>query len=562
MKKKVVPVMAAVVLIGIVVAISIISKIVESYTPSDEVMASQEYFGVSGDKELALIFQNQLVPYKGFIDNDKPYLDYRAVKEHLNSRFYWDSEANLMVYTTPMDIIHIPAGENRYTVSGKTETVDYDIVKVDGSDVYVAAAFVQLYTNMDFQLLKEPNHLIVTYQWGDVNYANVKKADSVRYQGGIKSPILTNVAKGAKVTVLEQMDVWSKIMTPDGYIGYIENKKLGTPYVETTKRDFDEPVYTSNKKDYKINLVWHVISNEEANYNLLNDIANMKGVNTISPTWFSISSNSGEIRSLASEDYVAKAHAQNLAVWALVDNFDEQIDTTKVLTSTASREKLSNQLIAAAVQYSLDGINVDFEALPESAGEGYIQFIRELSVKCRKNGIVLSIDDPVPMPYTAFYNRKEQGIVADYVIVMGYDEHYVGSEQAGSVASLPFVRAGIEETLKEVPADKIISGVPFYTRLWMTDKDGVLTSEAKGMDTAEQWLRDNSLAANWSQETSQDYAEMEDLEGTKYQIWLENEKSLEEKAKLVKEFNLGGIAAWRLGLERPAIWDVLYRYVG
>ncbi len=561
MKKKVVPVLAAVVLIVIVAAIGIISKIVEKYTPSDEVMNSSEYFGVSGENELALILQDQLVEYKGFLDNGNPYLDYQVVKEYLNDRFYWDADANLMVYTTPTDIINIPAGGKAYTVSGNNQSAEYDIVKVDGNEAYIAAAFVQQYTNMEYQAYSNPGHLLITYKWGEQTYANVKKADSVRYQGGIKSPILTEAAKGDKVTVLEQMEDWSKVLTKDGYIGYLPNKKLDETYKENISREFEEPVYTSMKKDYKINMVWHQTTSEESNYNLLYDIANMKGVNTISPTWFSISSNDGDITSLASEEYVTNAHAQGLEVWALVDNFSEEIDTTKVLSSTASREKLSNQLIAAAVQYSLDGINVDFEAIPEDAGDGYIQFIRELSVKCRKNGIVLSVDDPVPMPFTAHYDRAEQGVVADYVIVMGYDEHYVGSEEAGSVASLPFVRQGIEDTIAEVPAEKVINGVPFYTRLWLTDSKGEITSEAIGMDTADQWLTDNGVTANWSEETSQDYAELETSDGGKYQIWLENEKSLEEKAKLVKEYNLGGIAAWKLGFERSSIWDVLYKYV-
>ena len=561
MKKKVVPVLAAVVLIVIVAAIGIISKIVEKYTPSDEVMNSSEYFGVSGENELALILQDQLVEYKGFLDNGNPYLDYQVVKEYLNDRFYWDADANLMVYTTPTDIINIPAGGKDYTVSGNNQSAEYDIVKVDGNEAYIAAAFVQQYTNMEYQAYSNPGHLLITYKWGEQTYANVKKADSVRYQGGIKSPILTEAAKGDKVTVLEQMEDWSKVLTKDGYIGYLPNKKLDETSKEKISREFEEPVYTSMKKDYKINLVWHQTTSEESNYNLLYDIANMKGVNTISPTWFSISSNNGDITSLASEEYVTNAHAQGLEVWALVDNFSEEIDTTKVLSSTASREKLSNQLIAAAVQYSLDGINVDFEAIPEEAGDGYIQFIRELSVKCRKNGIVLSVDDPVPMPFTAHYDRAEQGVVADYVIVMGYDEHYVGSEEAGSVASLPFVRQGIEDTIAEVPAEKVINGVPFYTRLWLTDSKGEITSEAIGMDTADQWLTDNGVTANWSEETAQDYAELETSDGGKYQIWLENEKSLEEKAKLVKEYNLGGIAAWKLGFERSSIWDVLYKYV-
>lgn len=560
MKKKAVPVLAAVVLIVIVAVIGIVGRIVEHYTPSDEVMSSQEYFGVSDGKELAIVMQDELIDDKGILDNGTPYLDYQAVKEYLNDRFYWDADANLMVYTTPTDIIDISAGASSYILSGNMQNTGYPIVKVDGTKAYIAAEFVQQYTNMDFALYENPNRLVITYKWGETSYADVKKEENVRYQGGIKSEILTVAEKGTKLMVLEQMDEWSKVRTQEGYIGYVRNKKLNAPYVEVTSREFEEPVYTSIQRDHKIHLVWHQITNMDSNYSLLYDIADMKGVNVISPTWFSIVSNDGEISSLASEDYVTNAHAQGLEVWALVDNFNESVDTKKVLASSASREKLSNQLIAAAVQYNLEGINIDFEAIPEDAGDGYIQFIREISVKCRKNGIVLSVDNPVPMPYNVHYNRKEQGIVADYVIVMGYDEHYVGSE-VGTVASLSFERNGIEETLKEVPAQKIISGVPFYSRLWNTDASGNITSEAMGMNRSEQWLTDNGVTANWSEETSQDYAELEAEDGSKYQIWIENEKSLEEKAKLVKEYGLGGIAAWKLGFERSSVWDVLYKYI-
>lgn len=561
MRKKAMPALAAIVLIVVVAAIGLISKVVERYTPSKEVMSPQEYFDVQEGGELALIVQDQQIEQKGILDGGIPYLSYEAVKEYLNDRFYWDSDANLMVYTLPEDIINVQAGESSYTLSGSSRDAGYPIVKVDGSETYIAAAFVQQYTNMDYTLYEEPDRLVINNRWGETSFADLKKEEEIRYQGGIKSPILTHGEKGTKLLLLEQLEDWSRVQTADGYIGYVRNTRLGDSYKETLSREFEEPVYTSIKRDHKINLVWHQVTSMEANDSLLNDIAGAKGVNVISPTWFSVINNQGEISSLASETYVENAHAQGLEVWALVDNLNEAVDTTALLKSTASREKLANQLVAAAVQYSLDGINIDFEALPEEAGDGYIQFIREISVKCRKNGIVLSVDDPVPMPFTAHYDRAEQGIVADYVIIMGYDEHYAGSEEAGSVASLSFEKQGIEDTLKEVPAEKIISAVPFYTRLWYTDAQGKVSSEAIGMSRAEEWLSTYGVSSNWSQETSQDYAELTDEQGGKYQIWLENEKSLEEKAKLVKEYGLGGIAAWKLGLEKPSIWDVIYKYV-
>lgn len=564
MKKKIVPIIAAVVLILIVVVIGVLTKIVEKYTPTTEKMSAAEYYGTNKEDEVALIFQDKVVENKGLLSGSTVYIDYDAVKEYLNNRFYWDATQNLCVYTTPTDIIKIKADAKKYTVAGKKNTLDYEIVKVDGDKMYLAADFIQQFTNMEYKLIKNPNRILVTYKWGKGTYADVKKDTSVRHQGGIKSPILTEVKKDNKVTVLESMDDWTKIQTEDGYIGYVQNKCLTNSREEETSRDFEEPVYTSVKRDHKINLVWHQTTNPDSNAGIATDIKSLKGVNVISPTWFSISDDNGNLTTLADSDYVKTAHDNDMEVWALIDNFSENIDFTKVMNTTSSREKIANQLIASAIENGFDGINVDFETIPEEAADGYIQFIRELSVKCRKNEIVLSIDDPVPMPFTAHYNRKEQGIVADYVIIMGYDEHYVGSE-AGSVASMPFVKAGIEDTIADVPADKVINAVPFYTRLWITTTNSngstELTSQAIGMDLADETLTTNGVEAVWDEVAMQDYAEFTGGDGNAYKIWLENERSIEEKAKLVKEYNLGGIAAWKLGFERDTIWDIMLKYV-
>ena len=221
---------------------------------------------------------------------------------------------------------------------------------------------------------------------------------------------------------------------------------------------------------------------------------------------------------------------------------------------------MEGQLITEALNYQLDGINIDIESLPEETSESYVQFMRELSVKCRNNNLVLSVDVPSPYSFNEHYSQKELGEVVDYVIIMGYDEHYVGSD-AGSVASLSYERDGITGTLENVPKEKIISGIPFYTRLWKTNASGEVSSEAIGMDKADQILSDYKVTAGWSSETSQDYAEFTDEDGNFCQIWLENEASIEEKMKLVQEYGLAGVAEWKLGFERSSIWDVIAKYV-
>ena len=561
MNKKIAPVVAAIVLIIILVVIGVISNVVEKYTPTKERMEEAEFFGVTDENRFAMILQDALIEEKGILQDGQPYLNHSVVKEYLNQRFYWDEKEKLMVYTTPTEILYIPAGVRDFTIFGETKSRDYEIVKLEGDNVYIAAPFVQEFTNMEYDLEEEPNRLVITYRWDEEKIVSVKSATAVRYQGGIKSPILTDVKRDDELRLLEQLETWTKVMTTDGYIGYIETKKISEPVSVTVAREFIEPDYTSIQRDYKINLVWHQVTSEEANYNLPYDTAEMTGVNVISPTWFSIANNDGEITSLASEAYVTESHNRNLEVWGLVDNFSPDISTLEVLSSTKSRENLINKLIEVALEYKLDGINIDFESISEEAGEAYVQFMREISVHCREKGLVLSSDVPVPMPFTTHYDRKEQGIVADYIMIMGYDEHYVGSE-AGSVASMSFVKDGIENTLKEVPAEKVINGIPFYTRLWHTTSEGEVTSEAWGMNGADAWVAENGLTPNWSEDTVQDYAEMMDENGGKYQIWLENEASIEEKMKLVPQYELGGVAAWKLGLERPSIWEIISKYVG
>ena len=565
MKKKAAPILAVVLLIVVVAGIGFLTRLIQKYTPSSEVMDSQEYFGLNSEDEAAIVVDSEILPYKGKIIDEVAYVDYQAVKDELNDYFYWDSENNTMLYTMPTDIVQIPAGSSSYTADGKAQSLTYNIVLIDGSQTYISLDFVKQYTDISFEIFHEPDRIVINKVRGDVTVASIRKKGKVRTLGGIKSPILREVEKNEVVRILEPMEDWTKILTQDGYIGYIKNDRLVKERTETITSDFTAPEYTNIEKNYKINMVWHQTTSMDANYNIIYDIANVKKVNTISPTWFSIAANDGTLDSLALSDYVETAHNNNMEVWPLIDNFSENIDFAKVMNSTSSRNKIQNQLIAAAIEYSFDGINVDFENISEDAADGYVQFVRELSVMCRKNGIVLSVDVPVPMDFTAHYNRKALGEVCDYVIIMGYDEHYAGSEAAGSVASLSFEEEGIKNTLTDVAASKIISGIPFYTRLWCTttNEDGTtsVTSEAMGMSTAQQTLENNQAESTWDETTGQNYAEFTGSDGALYQMWLEDSKSLTKKLELIKNYNLAGVAEWKLGLEDDSVWDLIAKYI-
>ena len=453
----------------LIIAAALAAFVWKRYSPTKEKYDLKQYYGIEKDGQMAVVVNNHIAGPTGFIEDGKAYVQYDTVRDSINSRFYWDSEGQTLLYTLPNDIVSAGADSTEYAVSKDEKSEDYVIVKMDGDTPYIALDFIQQYTNIDYEVYESPSRVMIESDWGKVSVAKVKKDSQVRYQAGVKSPILTEVKKGDEVTWLEDEGKWKKVRTKDGFIGYMKNSALKDVEKKKKSRDFEEPVYTNISKDYTINLAWHNVTNIDANDSVDTLVEQTKGLTTIAPTWFHVQNTSGDLESIASSDYVSYAHKQKLEVWATVRDFDSEDginsfdESYELLKSTDARNNLVDQLISDAVQLDLDGINVDFEKISTDCGEHYIQFIRELSVRCRQNNIVLSVDNYVPKSFNLQYNREEQGVVADYVIIMGYDEHYAGSEEAGSVASYDYVKEGIEETLKEVPADKVISAVPFFT---------------------------------------------------------------------------------------------------
>ena len=548
------------------------------YGPTKETYDLNKYFGITAKSQMGVTINNDVLDAQALTDSGNAYLSYDFVQEYISDRFYWDSNENILLYTLPKDMVKVTADSKDYSVSDTVNSEDYTIVKTEGDTTYIALDFLQKYANFDYKVYKNPARVVITSKFGKCQTAKVKKDTQVRTLGGVKSPVLEEVKKGDKLTVLEDVSDWKKVCTQSGIVGYIQKSKLNDIQQETTSREFEEPDYTGIQKDYKINLVWHQVTSEEANAGIEDALADTKGLNTISPTWFSVADNSGNLNSIASADYVNYAHQRGLEVWALLDNFDQNVDDMELLSHTSSRENLENQLVNAVLQNGIDGINVDFEQIPTDVGEHYIQFIRELSVKCRTNNLVLSVDNYVPKGYNTHYHREEQGIMADYVIIMGYDEHFAGSYEAGSVASYDYVKEGIEETLRDVPAAKVINAVPFYTRLWnetpkteeeLAEEQGTeaanypmnVTSEALGMEEAAQRVSEAGATATWDDTVKQNYAEWTGDDGSTYKIWLEDASSLEVKLGLMKDNKLAGTAAWKLGFETSDIWDLIQRYV-
>jgi spore germination protein YaaH len=550
----------------LIIFIVIIASIMKSLTPSKEVMALDEYYKVN-DNEVLIILQDKVYDKKGLLADGKVYLDYDTIISTFNKRFHWDENENILSYTTPTEVIKAEVGSNEYLVNKNKKEVDKPIVKMKGDQVFISIDFIKQYSNLKYEFYNEPNRVVISYKTGDYLYTTVKNSTQLRVEPSIKSDILQQLEPDAKLIYVDTSEVvkkgFSKVMTEDGIIGYVKNKNVRESDYGTIESDYAAPAYTHITKEGTINLVWHQVTNQDANNGLLNLLEKTKSVTTISPTWFKVVNNEGSISSLASETYVNRAHSQGVEVWALVDDFNPEVDMYEVLSYTSKREKLINELIAEVIKYNIDGINIDFERISAQTGEFYIQFIRELSVKCRNNSIVLSIDNYVPADYSAYYDREEQGVVADYVIIMAYDEHHGNSEVSGSVSSLGFVKQAIERTLEMVPKERIIMGIPFYTRLWKEVQDNgtvKVTSEAIGMSGGMDTLKNNGVEPEWDKEAGQYYGEYQKEDAT-YKIWLEEDESIETKLKLIDQADLAGIACWKLGLEKESVWNVIQKYI-
>ena len=520
------------------------------YKPSKERVDQNSWYQAAGD-EVALFLNSELVEnVRGRYIDGQVYLPLDWVDSALNERFYWDEENSQLIYTLPDSIVY--ADEGTLGNSGKPLLVQQD------GQVCLLGGLVSSYTNLRIETFDTDNvhRAFVDTSWEPEQMAVVKKKSELRIRGGVKSAIVSDVDSGAEVIVLEQLDNWSRVRTEDGQVGYLQNSRLKATEQRTLVSTFVEPEYTSISMDEPVVMVWHQVTNRSANQAMETLISNTKGVNVIAPTWFMLTDNEGDYTSLADQNYVTQAHAMGLQVWAVLDNFNQgdNVQSEILFASSSARKKLIATLMKDVAAYGIDGINLDIEGIKSSAGPHYVQFIRELSVDCRKQGIVLSIDSYVPSAYSAFYNWAEQGRVADYVVMMGYDEHYAGGE-AGSVASLGYERQGIEDLLKQVPKEKIISAIPFYTRIWKADTEGT-SSQSVGITSAKEWVESNQVPLYWQEELGQYYGELE-KDGATYSIWMEDERSLELKMQLIRDNNLAGVACWRLGFEPQDIWDVV-----
>ena len=574
-------IIAAVIIVCVLVAGGIgLVTLIDKYTPNKTRITFEDYyiqhgFAVgnadeqeNGAQEAFVLLNGEQTDAKAYCFGDVWYFKKDFIDENLNHRFYLDVANDELIYTTPTKIVTIPFESQAYYVGDKVKKEHYVVARRVDEDIYIAADFIKERADFIYEVRNEPYRMLVTTVYGTSEYVHIADEGTVRTGASIKDEILAIGDAGASWSVAGEDGDWTELVTDDDIRGYIRTKELGEKYTVTTSNDYQAPMYTSVSRKDKVNMVWHAVYDMNDNDKIYGLLDATEGVNVVSPTWYQLSDSTGGFNSFAQQEYVDYIHETGRQIWPLWSDFtsvsaENGWSEYELFAVTQNRRALIASMMDEVKAYGYDGINIDFEKVSSDNGIHFVQFLRELSIECRNAGVVLAVDNYVPMPHSAHYDRAEQGAIVDYVIVMGYDEHYGGGSEAGSVASLDFVKNGIVNTLESVPAQKLINALPFYTRMWdeYVDENGqqVLNSKAYTMRGAFDRVEELGLVTNWSDSVGQYVAEG-DVEGHHYSVWLEDARSIEEKMKIVAEYDLAGVSAWSLGGEYPQVWEVITRY--
>ncbi len=511
-----------------------------------------------------------------FVDGE--YLEERAKKidgefciplefaQKYDDTFYYDSNEQLLLYT-----------DHEKT----TQWTPEDGIKYEGEEVYIPVNILTDVISATMYSYEKPDRIWIYTE--EPKEVEVLKNTKFRLEAQKNSDIIEKLEEGDKVRLLGMGDDWQKVER-EGFAGYIESDALDEKALEeagetTEKIDFaagaetaEAPEAIENKKaeddgdfpyihyDSKISLGFHQVMSAQANDSISGALAASPGINIIAPTWYTLNENG--IISIDSADYVNTAHAAGVRVWGVVDNFNNSDFSTaegtdSVLSHTSFRKNLENELVLAAKEVGLDGINIDFEQLPAETGDDFAQFIRELSLLTHKENLALSVDNYVPETYSEHYRRDVQAEYADYVLIMSYDEN---TSQVGPNSSIEFVTKGINKTLEDVPASRVINIIPFYSRIW-EESGGNANFKTVGMDEAKSFVVDHGGSLAWNDGYGCSYAEFESG-GSKYYVWLEDDASMELKLNVTAGSDLAGVGFWKLGLEDKSAWDVIGRYLG
>lgn len=510
-----------------------------------------------------VIVKDKIVPDElsiYIVDNEK-YFSVDFLKEYIDDTVFPEADDNTLTITNENSVIRLSTDELTYYVNSEPLSLEMPIITKDEVMLIPCNLTASLY-NLNIEYIDDEKTAVIDFYGEEISTSVLQKNVKMYSESDIKSHTVTRVKKGSEITIFGNENGFYKVRFNE-YVGYIEEKYI-TDIVKTN--------FVNNEENYvslgftpengKITMVWDQVFNVSQNKNDSKFTA-IENLDVISPTWFAISDNEGNVSNIADKSYVDWAHSQGYQVWGLLSNsFDPDI-THNTLSSPEIREKIIKQVLAYAELYELDGINIDFETIRSDDGEYFVQFVREITPYLKAQGLTVSVDLSRPEGWNYYYGMEEIGETVDYVVLMAYDEHWGTSPESGSVASMGWTEESITSTLDMVSPEKVILGIPFYTRLWEEKNvDGNLTvsSSSLGMQAALNYINENNMEIVYDEESGQNYSSIE-KDGATYKIWLEDELSLRKRMELVEKYNLAGCAGWKRHLETDNTWSIINSYM-
>ena len=489
------------------------------------------------------------------IENDIIYLSKQDIANFFDKYIYEEKDLNQIITTSDKKIAAIDFENNNITINGSNKKIYAHAIKNDNT-IYLPISEMGDVYNIETKNIENSKVITIDSLDREQRKAIVSSDVSVKSTTNFIAKTVDRVKKGDTVIVISSDKGKTKIRTSNGKLGYINTDKIQNEY------KIRENMVEEKQIKGKVNLVWDYYS-EYASAPDRNGTS-IEGLNVISPSMFYVDKNENLVEKVgdSGKKYIDWAHKNGYKVWPMVSNAEAGLEvTSKIMNSYKKRQELIEDIVNVCIKYNLDGINVDFENMKQEDKDLYSRFIIELTPRLKEAGLVISVDVTAPdgsETWSMCFDRNVIGHVADYIVFMAYDQYGASSTKPGTTAGFDWIKVSLNKFLKteEIKPEKIILGIPFFTRVWTTNSEGKLVgNSAVAMKNIDKVIPE-SVKKEWDEDLKQNYVEFNDGNNKK-QIWIEDIDSLKSKLSLVNDNNLAGVGSWQKDMESDNVWKMI-----
>ena len=521
---------------------------------------AQNYLREGTEKQINLVINNNNVTER--LKNDVKikdgiiYVSMDDVKNFFDKYIYIEDEINEIVTTYDKKIASIGFDVNKLTINGSIKKIYASAMKEEDT-IYLPLSEMKDVYNIEVSNMEAKKVVTVDSLEREQIKAYAKSKLSVKWKKDVFSKTVDKVQKGdIVIAITKDENGWAKVRTENGEVGYVKSNSL-TNFTTVREEQTKEKQITG-----KVNMFWDYFSQHVQAPDRTGQT--IEGVNVVSPSFFYLDENGTLQENVGSsgQAYIEWAHSNNYKVWPMIQNADAGIKVTStILNSYKKRQELIDSIVEKCVEYGLDVVNIDFENIFEKDKDKLSRFIIELTPRMLELGSVTSVDVTAPdggANWSLCYDRNVIGDVADYLVFMAYDQHGTSSTKPGTTAGYNWVETSLKKIIDydQVETDKIILGLPFYTRIWTVSQDGSIVSRNVVNMVDINKSIPNNVEKQWNDELKQYYVEYQSGKNTK-KMWIEDGKSIEAKVSLVTKYSLGGTSGWEKDRETSNIWTII-----